>query len=173
VTADIVTQTVAELKVATPPGNDLWSFLMQLPTTHEAQVWYALLLGGIVGMIGHYIRGRAANNIGGNPIDYFFRDNVWRSIGAMVAVASELFGEVGSGLFTTDAGAFVGWGLVLLSGLKTGYLGDSLVNKATRPEWPPEKREAAIQEFAKEIPPVPVAPPTVVEPAPLTPGGLP
>ena len=139
----MIAPTVTELKAATPPGDSLWQFLIQLPSTHEAQIWYALLIGGLIGMIGHYIRGRSSNNIQGNPIDYFFRDNLWRSIGAATAVAVELFGEVGSGMFTTDTGAFVGWGIVLLSGLKTGYVGDSLINKSDRAEWTPEQRAAA------------------------------
>ena len=130
-------------QVTAPAANDsLWNYLAQLPTTHDAQVYYALLLGGLVGMIGHYVRARSSGNIEGNPIDYFFRQNLWRSIGALAAVAIELFGEVGSGMFTTDAGIFVGWGIVLLSGLKTGYVGDSVINKSDRPEWTPEKRAA-------------------------------
>lgn len=163
--------TLAQIAVTTPESQSLWAYLAALPTTMEAEIFYALLIGGVAGMIGHYVRARASNNIGGNPIDYFFRDNLWRSLAAMIAVAAELAGEVGSGIFTTDTGVFVGWGIVLLSGLKTGYVGDSVINKADRPTWSPEKREAAIQVFAKDIPPVAVEPPKVSEPAPLTPGG--
>lgn len=133
-------QTIAQAKLET--SESLWHFLLALPTTMEAQLMYALLIGGAVGMLGHYIRGRSSGDIAGSILDYFFRDNVWRSIGAMASVASELFVEVGSGLFTTAEGTFVGWGLVLLSGLKTGYLGDSLVNKGTRQEWTEKKRVA-------------------------------
>ena len=144
--------TIAQAKAAAP--ENLWHFLVSLPQTMEAQIWCALMLGGLVGMVGHYIRGRASGNIAGNPMDYFFRDNLWRSVMAVLAVAAELFGEIGTGIFTTSNGEFVGWGIVLLSGLKSGYGLDSLVNKATRPEWTPAKRVA--QEIAKteiDIPP--------------------
>jgi hypothetical protein len=135
-------QTIAQAKDAAP--ESLWHFLAALPATMEAQIWYALLIGGAIGMVGHYIKGRSSGEIAGNPLDYFFRDNLWRSIGAAVAVASELFTEIGLGLFTSDAGVFVGWGIVMLSGLKTGYLGDSVVNKSTRPVWSAEKRAATV-----------------------------
>ena len=141
-------QTIAEAKAATP--ESLLHFLMQLPMTFEAQLWYALMLGGVLGMIGHYIRGRSSGNIAGNPIDYFFRDNLWRSIGAASAMAAELFAEIGTGLFTSEAGLFVGWGIVLLSGLKTGYAADSLINRGSRIQWSDEKREAA-QKVAEVI----------------------
>lgn len=144
--------TIAQAKLEAP--ESLWHFLAALPGTMEAQIWYALLLGGVLGMIGHYVRGRSTGNIAGNPVDYFLRDNLWRSIGAAVAVATELFAEIGAGLFTTSAGAFVGWGIVLLSGLKTGYLGDSIVNKGTRVEWTEKKRDAVeVVDRAKDVPP--------------------
>lgn len=133
-------QTIAQAKAAAP--ESLWSFLSSLPETFEAQVLYALILGAVLGMIGHYVRGRSGGQISGSPIDYFFRDNIWRSAMAAITVIAELFTEVGSGLFTTDAGLFVGWGLVLLSGLKTGYAGDSLINKGSRVTWTDEQRAA-------------------------------
>ncbi len=144
--------TIAQAKLES--SESLWQFLIALPTTMEAQLMYALVIGGIAGMGAHYVRGRASGNIAGGPLDYFFRDNVWRSVGAMGAVVGELFTEVGLGLFTTDAGAFVGWGVVLLSGIKTGYLGDSLVNKGTRQEWTEKKREAGeVFDAAKDVKP--------------------
>lgn len=150
-------QTIAEAKAAMP--ESLWHFLAALPATMEAQIWYALLIGGAVGMIGHYIRGRSAGDISGSPLDYFFRDNLWRSIGAAGAMAGELFAEIGTGLFTSDAGVFVGWGIVLLSGLKTGYAADSLVNKGRRVAWSDDKRDA-VQQVAEVI-----AKPVTVQPA--------
>lgn len=144
--------TIAEIKSGAP--ESLWHFLGQLPGSWEAQVWYGLVLGGILGMLGHYIRGRSAGNISGSPIDYFFRDNVWRSVASASAVAGELFAEIGAGLFTTEAGIFVGWGLVIVSGIKSGYGLDSLVNKSSRDAWTPEKRAAlATAKAAVDTPP--------------------
>ncbi len=154
-------QTIAQAKAATP---DLWHFLGALPFTQDAEIWYALCIGGFIGMVGHYIRGRASGDISGNPIDYFFRDNFWRSIGAAGAMASELFVEVSSSVFTTDAGIFVGWGIVLLSGLKSGYLGDSVINKGKRIEWTDQKREAAaVVKVAENVPPAKSS--TVIDPS--------
>lgn len=144
-------QTIAQAKIAEP--ESLWHFLLALPSTFEAQLWYALLLGGVLGMLGHYINGRRSGDIAGSPIDYFFRDNVWRSVGAVSAMAAELFAEIGTGLFTTEAGLFVGWGLVIVSGIKSGYVGDSLINKGKRVEWTTEKREAvAVVKEAVDVP---------------------
>jgi hypothetical protein len=132
--------------------QSLLDFLLALPATLDAQIFYGLMLGGFVGMIGHYIRARASNNVGGNPIDYFFRQNPWRSLAALAAVAIELFGEVGSGMFFTPHGTFVGWAIVLLSGLKTGYVGDSAINKSDRPTWTEEHRVEATAKFTKDLP---------------------
>ncbi len=125
--------TIAQVHATQP--ESLWAFLAALPGTMEAQIWYALILGGVIGMIAHYGKARATGLITGNPIDYFFRDNVWRSLAALGAIAAELFGE-SAGLFTNEAGQFVGWGLVILSGIKSGYVGDSILNKGAKPEQP-------------------------------------
>jgi len=144
-------QTIAQLKATAP--ESLWHFLLALPSTMEAQIWYALLLGGAIGMIGHYIRGRSTGNLSGSPIDYFVRDNPWRSIATAGAVAAELFAEIGTGIFTTSTGQFVGWGIVLMMGLKSGYSIDSLVNKGTRAVWTEKKRVATdVAESAKDLP---------------------
>lgn len=143
--------TIAQAKLEAP---DLLDFLLAVPTTQTAQILYALLLGGALGMLAHYVRGRASGEIAGSLGDYFFNQNIWRSIGAMCAVVAELFGEAGLGLFVTDAGAFVGWGVVIMSGAKTGYIGDSLINKGTRSEWTEKKRVATeVVENAKDVKP--------------------
>ena len=142
--------TIAQLKAQAP--ESLWHFLLSLPTSMEAQIWYALTLGAVLGMVGHYIRARVNGSISGSPVDYFFRDNLWRSIGAAIAVMGELVAEITSGLFFTDAGLFVGWAIVILSGIKTGYLGDSLVNKGQRVIWTEEQRESAGAKNAGEPP---------------------
>lgn len=141
--------TIAQAKLEAP---NLLDFLLAVPFTQTSQILYALLLGGALGMIAHYVRGRAAGNIAGSPADYFFRDNIWRSVGAMMAVVAELFGEAGLGLFVTEAGSFVGWGVVIMSGAKTGYIGDSLINKGQRQEWTEKKRDATeVVATAKDV----------------------
>lgn len=144
-------QTIAQVKLEAP---DLWDFLLAVPMTQTAQILYALLIGGALGMLAHYVRGRASGDIAGSLTDYFFYNNIWRSVAAMIAVIAELFGEAGLGLFVTDAGTFVGWGVVIMSGAKTGYIGDSLINKGQRGEWTEKKRDAVgIVESAKDVKP--------------------
>lgn len=137
-------------------ADGLLDFLLAIWSTQTAQMLYALLLGGAIGMFLHYARGRATGNIAGSPADYFFRNNVWRSVAAMSAVVAASFGEAGIGIFITDTGEFVGWGVVIMSGIKTGYVGDSLVNKGQRAEWTEKKRDAAeIVHEAKDVKPKP------------------
>lgn len=135
-------EPIQAAKAATDQQS-LFQFLGRLPFTMEAQIWYALLIGGALGMFAHYANGRVKGEIAGSPLDYFLRDNFWRSIGAAGTMAGELFAEIGTGLFTTEAGLFVGWGIVILSGIKSGYLGDSVINKGTRPIWTDAARTAA------------------------------
>lgn len=143
--------TIAQAKL---DSQSLWDFLLAVPFTQTSQMIYALLIGGAVGMLAHYVHGRATGDIAGSPADYFFRTNVWRSVAAMSAVVATCFGEAGFGIFITDAGDFVGWGVVLMSGLKTGYIGDSLVNKGQRAEWTDKKRDAGeVFDAAKDVKP--------------------
>lgn len=137
-----VAEKAAEVHITQP--ESLWHFLAALPATFEAQIFYALILGSVIGMIGHYIIGRKDGDISGSPADYFFHDNVWRSVGAVVAVVTGCITEIGAGFFTTGEGAFVGWGLVIVSGIKTGYIGDSAINKGARKEWTDAERAAKV-----------------------------
>lgn len=142
-------QTISDLKSAAPDSSpeSLWHFLAGLPTTMEAQILYALLLGGLVGLAGHYVIKWTRGEIEGSLWNYMFIDNPRRSWLSITLVVGELLGEVSSGLFTTGTGQFVGWGIVLLSGLKSGYTIDSVANKSDRPEWSPEERayKAAVE----------------------------
>lgn len=123
--------------------QDFWGWLLQLPETRDAQMCYALIFGCAVGMIGHCIRGIQSGEIAGNPLDYFIRQNPWRSVSTAIGVIMWSVGEVAAGIFVSDSGVFIGWGAVVLSGVKTGYAGDSLVNKGDRVVWSKEKRDAA------------------------------
>lgn len=135
-------QTVNELKSAVPPTESLWHFLAQLPGTMEAQILYALLIGGFVGMGAHYFVKWAQGDIEGSLRRYLFVDNPRRSWFAVCALITELVTEVSLGMFTSPDGAFLGWSAVLLQGLKSGYLIDSIANKGNRPVWTEEKRAA-------------------------------
>ena len=115
-----------------PPGESLWQFLAALPGSNEAQQFYALLLGAVVGMIGHYVRAWATGGASGSLYAYMIKDSPQSSALAVLGVVAWCIGEVSTGLFVTSSGEFVGWGLVVMSGLKTGYAGDSLINKGAK-----------------------------------------
>lgn len=126
-------QTIAQAK----NGQSLIDFLMALPATMEAQIFYALVLGCLVGMIGHYLRAYATGQITDCLGEYLFKTQARRTWLTLITVITWSAGEVSAGLFTTTDGTFVGWGLVILSGLKTGYAGDSLLNKGRAPSGAP------------------------------------
>jgi len=138
------------------PGESLWNFISQLPQTMEAQIFYALLIGSCLGLFGHYFKQWSEGGISGNLFTYLFRQNPRRSMLSLFGIITWSLGEVSTGLFVSDAGVFVGWALVILSGLKTGYAGDSLLNKGGRAEWTEEQR---LMKSVHETP-LPESPPT-------------
>lgn len=134
-------KTIAQVR--SEDTTSLWDFIMQLPGTLDAQIWYALLIGGAVGMILHYAVKLRTDDITGSPLEYFMRQSPWRTVGTIAAMASWAFGEVLTGIYVNSQDVFIGWGAVLLSGVKTGYLGDSIINKGERAQWSEAQREAA------------------------------
>lgn len=144
--------TMAQIQAQHPPAQSLWSYLAALPSSGEAQIFYALAVGSIVGMLGHYLKRWSTGEIAGNLVDYLFKQYPRRTALSVFGALTWCAGEVGSGIFLTDAGEFVGWGLIILSGLKTGYLGDSIANRAA----PAAER-------------LPAAPEPVIAPAPAAP----
>ncbi len=138
--------------IAAGTGGSLITFLLAYPSTQQAQIFYALLIGAVFGMLVNYLRRWLAEEISGSLVDYMFRQNPRRTMLAVFGIVSWCAGEVASGLFVTGGGEFIGWGLVILSGLKTGYAGDSLINKGGRTVWT-EERRAAVQ--ASQLAPAP------------------
>lgn len=124
---------------ASPDG--LLDFLMQLPGTMEAQIFYALLIGSLVGMVAHYLVRWREGDIAGSLWAYLFYENPRRSILSIFGIITWSATEAATGLFFHE-GQFVGWALVIISGIKTGYAGDSLLNKGIRSVWSEDKREA-------------------------------
>lgn len=134
-------QTIAEIKRAHP--ESLWSWIFNVPSTIEAQIFAALTIGSMLGMAGHYFRQWASGDIAGSLNEYLFTTYPRRTALAIFGAVTWSAGEVGSGLFITDTGEFVGWALILISGIKTGYLGDSLANRGARPATPTGEAAAA------------------------------
>ena len=140
-------QTIAQAKLAQP---DLWHYLLNIPLSLEAQVFYALLLGCVLGMVAHYVRLWASSQIEGSLLDYLFRQHPKFTVLALLSAASWSFGEVSASLYQGADGEVFSWLLVLISGFKNGYTGDSLINKAERAPWSDVQRAAKAVEPVKE-----------------------
>lgn len=114
----------------------LWQFLVKLPSSFEAQVFYALVLSGAAGLIGSWLwkvsQGQADfRHFTGR---YCLAQLLWL-IGSSIAA---IF-TVG---FQTEDGVFFGWLAVLWSGGFAGFSGDVKVKEA-RQAWTDEQRAAA------------------------------
>ena len=136
-------QTIAQAKSASP--ESLWHFLRALPVTMEAQIWYGLLLSGAVGIMAHYFHKWASDEIAGSLFDYLFRQHPKKTILSLSAYVAWTLSLVGTGIFQTGSGEFVGWSIVLILGLTNGYGVDSLANRGGRAVWDAETRTKMTQ----------------------------
>ena len=132
-------QTVGQLKLAAPPNESFWHFVAGLPATMEAQILYALMAGALVGALVNFLTQWAKGEIQYGLLAYIFYDNPKRTLLSAIVLFGALVGELMSVVFV-NSGVFVGYGLVALSGFKSGYVIDNLVNKASRVEWTDEQR---------------------------------
>lgn len=123
--------TIKEIK-ADPGTQSLWQFLVALPVSFEAQVFYGLALFGFVGMLGHYFKQWKRREIVGNPLRYLFLDNPFNTLFAYGGVLVTALGAIAMNVFTDDAGHFVGWLNVMGWGLMAGYTLDSTANKGAQ-----------------------------------------
>jgi len=138
-------QTIAQVKAEAP--ESLWHFLVNLPTTMEAQIFYALMLSGTLGMIANYIQKWFRSEISGCLVDYLFRQNP-RATGlafftytsmAITAIAMHAFHVGGADQI------FVGWGWVMSLGFTNGFTIDAIMNKGQKAIWTPEERAKRTQ----------------------------
>lgn len=123
-------QTIAQLATEhSMTDESLWDFLSKLPTSKDAQIFYAILFGNVLGAFGNYFyRWQAAD--GDDGLWQYFaaqgKKKAWFVIGSIIIYSGV---EVESGLFVTAGGIFIGWSLVIISGVKTGFMGASFGTK--------------------------------------------
>lgn len=134
-------QTIAQVKAQAP--ESLWHFLVNLPSTMEAQIFYALLVAGTVGMLSNYLVKWAKNEIAGGLINYLVTNSRATALSLFTYVGISCGAIYGQAFHVGDSATFVGWGLVLWLGLINGYGIDNIVNKGARPVWSAERRSAA------------------------------
>lgn len=120
----------------------LWVYLAQFYKTQEAQIFYALMLSGTLGVFAHYFHKWFSDEITGNLFDYLFRQYPKRTLASFMTYIAWVIGLVGTGVFETANGDPVGWGVILIMGLTNGYSVDSLANKGRREPWSAEQRAA-------------------------------
>lgn len=135
--------TVAQLnaeRIDNPQG--LLHFLLQIPTSHEAAIFYAGLLAMLAGFFASWITKYAvAKVIDDTLVDYFFRVHKRRTLGVFASYVGTLLFAISTGLFD-NAGAFTGWYNVLGWAFTAAMAADGTLNKGTQGEWSPAQRAA-------------------------------
>lgn len=138
--------TLATVKAAQAAAPEsLWVFLSHVPATLEAQIFYALMIFGLVGMMGHYTRLWLTDQIEGSLWGYLVHQYPKRTLLTVGAYAAWAIGLLSTSTFENDQGAFVGWMNVIVIAITNGYGADSLANKGTPPpreQWTDAQRAA-------------------------------
>ena len=132
-----MTPTDVRISHLPAPSESLWDFLAALPSTAEAQILYALLISGVVGMMAHYFTRWAKGEIQGSLFAYMFGTCVRSTALAFTVMFGSALTAITSGVFIGESGAFVGWLNVMWFGITNGYASDSIANKG--PSQPPQE----------------------------------
>lgn len=130
---------ISEIKALHGPET-LWQFLGHLPASFEAQIFYALLLGGCVGMLLNYWIKWLRKDIAGSLIAYLFVNNMRGTMLSFVSAIGTGIAGITAGVFETANGDFVGWFNVLWIAVSNGFFWDAAANKGTRKEWTDAER---------------------------------
>jgi len=133
-------QKIAELK---GPGESLWTFLQRLPASFEAQIFYAISLFGLVGLMANYTVRWMKSEIAGSLFAYLFNDNIRGTLFSYATTIGVGIGAITAGVFETSSGEFVGWFNVMWVSLTNGYMWDAALNQGQRPIWTQDQRDAA------------------------------
>lgn len=121
--------------------ESLWQFLSALPGSFEAQIFYAILLGGLVGMLLNYWIKWLRNEISGSLFGYLFVNNMRGTMLSFVSAVGTGIAGITAGVFETGGGDFVGWFNVLWIAVSNGFFWDAAANKGERPVWTPAERQ--------------------------------
>lgn len=138
-------QTIQQIKDDVPAN--LLDFLLSLPASFEAQLFYAMLLAGVAGMLTSFILKWAQGQIIACPTQYFFRDNPRGTVLSIIWLLSAVVGSIALGgylLVPSDPATFIGWGKVMFDGWILGTGGDLGLNKSKRPEWSEAERKEKV-----------------------------
>lgn len=110
----IEAKKIAQIKA----DETLWSFIVKIPTSLEAQLLYALVISGLIGMIASWLwkwsQGQADSSHWTKK--YVIGQLLWLVGSSVTAIF-----VVG---FQTEDGVFFGWMSVLWAGAFAGFSGD-------------------------------------------------
>lgn len=136
--------TVKELNAVRPDSlAGLVSFLLAVPTSHEAAIMYALMGALPFGMFASWwMKYSMVRSIDDKIVDYFFRAHSRRTMGTLGAYVAVCLTAVTTGVFDNN-GVFAGWYTVLWMGVTNAFATDMGVNKGTQGQWTPEQRAEA------------------------------
>lgn len=126
-------------------GETLTHFLQRLPSSFEAQIFYAVVLFGLVGMLANYAVKWMKREIGGSLIKYLFFSNVRGTMLSLFTTIGVGIGAITAGVFETTSGEFVGWFNVMWVSLSNGFMWDATMNQGDRPVWTEAQRAEAKQ----------------------------
>lgn len=120
-------QKIGEIKGG---SESLISFLQRLPSSFEAQIFYAVVLFGAVGMFTNYSIKWMRSEISGSLIKYLFFDNFRGTMLSFCTTVGIGIGAITGGVFETASGEFVGWFNVLWISLTNGFMWDAALNRS-------------------------------------------
>lgn len=133
-------QSIAQIRA---DDGTLWYFLQQLPSSSEAQIFYALLIGGFAGMTANWFWKWARKEIDGNLFCYLVIDNPRATLVSLMAYLGLALTALYTDAFHVgDEHVFVGWSMVLWLSATNGFFIDAIANKGKTAVWTNAEREA-------------------------------
>lgn len=120
-------QKIADLKAQS--AESLWQFLEALPGSFEAQLFYAIVAFGLLGVLFHYAVKWMKKEIAGSLYTYLFVDNVRGTLLSWTSTVGAGAVGITSGMFETPDGTFIGWFRTIVLCFGNGFFWDAVMNK--------------------------------------------
>jgi hypothetical protein len=118
---------MAELKAQSP--ESLWTFLRAMPASFEAQLFYAIVCFGALGVMVNYAVKWMKKEIAGSLFAYLFVDNFRGTLLSWTTTAGAGIAGITSGMFETPDGTFIGWFRALVLCFGNGFFWDAVMNR--------------------------------------------
>lgn len=141
--------TVAELNAVRADSlAGFIEFILALPASHEAAIFYASLVAMAFGFFASWwVKYSMAGTVDDSLVSYFFRVHTRRTMGVVGTYIGGVALAIATGVFD-NAGVFVGWYNVLWTCIGTAMAADGTMNKGTQGAWTPAQRTAEREKIA-------------------------